>query len=129
MALFDDILGGLGGGKLDLEGLASQFGGEGLGGIVAQLEKGGLGEAVQSWVSTGGNLPVSAEQIQAVLGNDTVAKLAGSLGIDPSQIADALPGLVDKLTPNGQLPGNVQDALSGILGNGDVGKLLGGLFK
>lgn len=125
--MLNDILGGLGK-NLDLGALAGQFGGEGLSGLVTQLEKGGLGEAVQSWISTGGNLPVSAEQLQAVLGHETVGKLAGSLGIDASQLADTLPGLIDKLTPNGQLPGNVQDALSGLLGKGDMGKMLGGLF-
>ncbi|MFT3998060.1 MAG: YidB family protein [Asticcacaulis sp.] len=128
MAIFDEILGGLGG-KLDLEGLAGQFGGEGLSGIVSQLQQGGLGDAVQSWISTGGNLPVSADQLQAVLGNETVGKLAGSLGIDPSQLASALPGLIDKLSPNGQLPANLGEALPGLLGNSGLGNMLGGLFK
>ena len=68
----------------------------------------GLGELVNSWVSTGQNLPVSSEQIQHVLGNEQVEQLAAKAGISPdlasSKLAELLPMIVDKLTPNGQIP-------------------------
>jgi uncharacterized protein YidB (DUF937 family) len=131
MNLLDGLMGALGGdgkGGLDLGGLASQLGNGGLDGIVGQLQAGGLGEAVQSWISTGHNLPVSAEQLQSVLGSEQVAGLARSLGIDTSQIASALPGLIDKLTPNGQLPqGNITDVLSQVAGSDMFKNILGGL--
>jgi len=91
----------------------------GLGGLVDMFNEKGLGDVVNSWVSTGRNLPISAEQIQAVLGSSQVQALAAKAGIDPQKashvIAQILPQLVDRCTPNGQMPtaGGVLDALSG----------------
>ncbi|MCU0626889.1 MAG: YidB family protein [Gemmatimonadaceae bacterium] len=80
----------------------------GVQGLVQKFEQGGLGEVARSWVGTGQNLPISAEQLQKVLGNEHVASLAAKFGIDPSEAAGKLsallPGLVDKLTPEGKLP-------------------------
>jgi uncharacterized protein YidB (DUF937 family) len=63
---------------------------------------------VASWVGTGQNLPVSAEQIQAVLGSGQLGQIASQLGLNESQaaggLADLLPQVIDSLTPNGQLP-------------------------
>jgi uncharacterized protein YidB (DUF937 family) len=77
----------------------------GLDGLVQNFQQKGLGEVVSSWVSTGQNLPISADQITHVLGSDTVKNLAAKAGISPdqagSQLAALLPGLIDKLTPNG----------------------------
>jgi uncharacterized protein YidB (DUF937 family) len=80
----------------------------GLGGLVESFQQGGLGEVVNSWVSTGQNLPISAEQIKAVLGGGQLQDIAAQLGVSTDQasgsLADLLPQVVDKLTPNGQLP-------------------------
>jgi uncharacterized protein YidB (DUF937 family) len=80
----------------------------GLAGLVQSFQKGGLAEIANSWVSTGQNLPVSAEQIQSVLGSEQVNKIASKLGISTeqasAQIAEFLPQIVDKLTPNGSIP-------------------------
>jgi uncharacterized protein YidB (DUF937 family) len=80
----------------------------GLSGLVQQFHDKGLGGLVNSWVSTGQNLPISADQIQHVLGSDQVKELAAKAGISPdlagSHLAEFLPMLIDKLTPNGQLP-------------------------
>ncbi|MCX9158169.1 YidB family protein [Niveibacterium sp. 24ML] len=82
----------------------------GLGGLLAQLNQAGLADQVKSWVGTGSNLPVSGDQLAAALGPDTLGKLAGALGLDPGavseQLAQGLPQLVDKLTPNGSLDGS-----------------------
>ena len=92
----------------------------GLSGLVEKLKAGGLGEQVASWIGAGGNLPVSAEQIQAALGSGVVADLAAKAGIDPAaisgQVASLLPGLIDKLTPDGQVGEHsaVQDGLSSL---------------
>ena len=87
-------------------------------GLVDLFNQKGLGDIVSSWVSTGRNLPISAEQIQAVLGSSQVQALAAKAGIDPAKasaaIAQILPQLVDRCTPNGQLPvGGILDTLSG----------------
>ena len=129
MGLLDSIMGAVtGGGGQNAGGaeligaLVQQFGGnQGLAGLVQQFSQGGLGELVQSWVGTGQNLPISAEQISQVLGGGNLAQLAQQFGLQPdamaSQLSEQLPGLVDKLTPNGQLPtGGMDDILGSLSG-------------
>ena len=90
-----------------LEMITSQQSG-GLQSLVQGFAQKGLGEIVSSWVSTGPNLPVSAGQMQSALGNDVIRSLAQKAGIAPdaasSMLAQILPGLVDKLTPEGKVP-------------------------
>lgn len=105
----------------------------GLGALLQQLQQGGLGEAAQSWVSTGQNQPVSADQLQAALGADKIGALAQQVGLDPGdlagQLAQYLPQVVDQLTPGGQLPaGGGGDGGGADLG-GLLGNVLGGLLK
>jgi uncharacterized protein YidB (DUF937 family) len=80
----------------------------GLSGLVQNFHDKGLGGLVTSWVGTGQNLPISADQIQHVLGSAQVQQLAAKVGISPeaasSQLSQLLPTIVDKLTPNGQMP-------------------------
>lgn len=80
----------------------------GIGGLIQSFEQGGLASVVQSWVGTGQNLPVSAEQLQSVLGSEKVSQLAQQVGLNPAELtqhlSQMLPGLVDKLTPQGQVP-------------------------
>jgi len=131
MGLLDDVVGAVGwksGGEGGKAGMMDAIGGllgggGGIGGLVEKFTKGGLGETIGSWVGTGSNLPVSAEQIQSVLGNEQVKSIAGKLGIsteDASKsIAAFLPQVIDKLTPDGKVPDSApaQDALGGILKN------------
>jgi len=80
----------------------------GLPGLVQSMKDGGLAHVVNSWISRGQNLPISAEQIQSVLGSEQIKSLAGKLGLSTdqvsSQLAGLLPQVIDKLTPNGTLP-------------------------
>ena len=80
----------------------------GLSGLLQTFHEKGLGGLASSWVGTGQNLPISADQIQNVLGSDQVKQLAAKAGISPdiasSALSQLLPTLVDKLTPNGQVP-------------------------
>ncbi|WHZ23970.1 MAG: hypothetical protein OJF47_003082 [Nitrospira sp.] len=80
----------------------------GLGGLVQAFQKNGLGDIVNSWVGTGKNLPISAEQIQQGLGGDLLKQLAAQAGVSSEaaggQLANLLPGLIDRLTPEGKLP-------------------------
>ena len=93
----------------------------GLQGLMQSFHEKGLGGLAASWVGTGQNLPVSADQIHQVLGSDQLKALAAKAGISPdmagSAIAQLLPGIVDKLTPSGQVPeqSNVLEMASGIL--------------
>ena len=99
--------------------------GAGLSGLVAKFQQGGLGDVVGSWVGSGQNMPVSADQLQQVLGSDMLSGLASRFGLTTSdlggQLSQLLPQVVDGLTPNGRLP----DASDG--GLGGLGALLDGL--
>jgi len=94
----------------------------GLPGLLQKFEQSGLGVHVASWIGTGANLPISAEQIAAVLGSDTLGNLAGKFGLSPDQVsstlAEVLPKAVDHLTPNGQISAENHslDGLTGLLG-------------
>jgi uncharacterized protein YidB (DUF937 family) len=89
-----------------LQALNSQPGG--LDGIIQSFRQGGLGEVVNSWIGTGANAPVSADQVQSVLGSGVLGDLAAKLGVSPeaagSHLSELLPGIVDDLTPNGEIP-------------------------
>ena len=80
----------------------------GLSGLIQRFREKGLGDLVSSWVGTGQNLPVSTDQLQHALGSEQVKELAAKAGISPelcsSHLAQLLPLLVDKLTPDGQIP-------------------------
>jgi uncharacterized protein YidB (DUF937 family) len=84
-------------------------GGEGgLSAIVAKLQQAGFGDQVKSWLGNGHNLPITAEQLQQVLGSDTVRQLAAKFNIPVDQLANVLaqqlPAAVDHASPDGKLP-------------------------
>lgn len=95
----------------------------GLGGLVQQFEQGGLGHVIGSWISTGQNLPISAEQLQSVLGSGVFASLAQQTGLShgdlAGQLSQLLPQVIDQATPDGQVPAG---------GLGDLAGMLGGLL-
>ncbi len=80
----------------------------GLSAIVAKLQQAGFGDQVKSWIGTGQNLPITADQLQQALGSDTAKQLAARFNIPLDQIskvlAQALPKAVDSASPNGTLP-------------------------
>ncbi len=112
------MLGGmLGGGQANVS--APNMGG--LGGILDAFQKGGLGHIADSWVSQGDNMPVTGDQVSEVFGNDKISAMASQLGMSHGDVsgglAQILPQLVDRVTPNGQVPQDhnmLQDALSGL---------------
>ena len=94
--------------------------GGGLGNLIQNFQQNGLGDIVNSWVSTGENRSISPEQIQQGLGSDTLQRLAAQAGLSPqsagSQLANLLPNLVDKLTPGGEIPeGGALEQVLGVL--------------
>jgi uncharacterized protein YidB (DUF937 family) len=84
----------------------------GLGGLVQNFQSQGLGDLIATWVGTGPNQAISPDQIHQVLGSERLSQFASSAGVAPdvagSTLASMLPGLIDKLTPNGQLPAGNQ---------------------
>ena len=104
MGLFDGVLGGLVGAGINQ--LIQQNGG--VQGLVNQFEQKGLGGIAKSWVGTGPNQPVSADQLVQVLGSDNVSQFAAKLNVSReellSKLAELLPEHVDKMTPEGVIP-------------------------
>ncbi|MBR7838458.1 DUF937 domain-containing protein [Actinospica durhamensis] len=118
LAMLSGLLGGKGGqagqagavvAKLApaVMGMVSAQGG--VGGLLEKLKQGGLGDQVKSWVSPQEkNAPVSGEQVSDALGREQVDALAAQAGVSPQEAADGmakvLPGAVDQLTPEGEVP-------------------------
>lgn len=121
MGLFDSltqVAGALMGGKeggaqaqllqaaTQLLGRDSSIGG--LAGLVQAFQKNGMSDIVNSWVSTGQNLPISPAQIQQGLGSGLLEQLSKQAGLSTEatsgQLASLLPSLIDKLTPEGKIP-------------------------
>jgi uncharacterized protein YidB (DUF937 family) len=79
----------------------------GLDNLLKQFRKTGQGPAAESWIGTGQNHPVTAEQINAAIGHGKIAEIAQAAGISTEQmsqlLAQSLPKLIDKLTPGGQI--------------------------
>jgi uncharacterized protein YidB (DUF937 family) len=122
MGLLDGLLGGMMGGgaqpgQSPLVGMALQLIQQngGLPGIISKFQSGGLANHVGSWVGTGANMPITGSQLQEVLGSGTIGQIAQQLGLShgdaSSGLAQVLPQIIDKLTPNGQLPADHADAL------------------
>src|ERR1700752_4845789 len=115
MGLLDSILGAVSG-KGDADGGANAFVGVlgvllaksgGLQGLANKFSQAGQSGAFSSWVGMGENQPISSNQIQNVLGSEQVKALAARMGVDPTQasqfLAEYLPKVVDKLTPEGKV--------------------------
>lgn len=116
------LLGGLLGGKGGASGAAfaalvpivlsvlqdRSGGSDGLGALLDKLRSGGLGAQVESWLGTGANLPVSAQQVVQALGAGDVSRIATQAGLSTEQagegIAAILPAIVDRLSPGGSQP-------------------------
>ncbi|TPK98330.1 DUF937 domain-containing protein [Mesorhizobium sp. B2-4-14] len=80
----------------------------GLGGLLGKLRDAGHGNVADSWVGTGQNQSINANDLGAALGPQVIHEIAQRTGMDEQellkQLSTALPGIVDRLTPNGQLP-------------------------
>ena len=80
----------------------------GLGGLLNKFQQNGLGDVMNSWVGPGENKPVSPGQLGSALGPDILKQLTQKTGLSQqdlmAQLSQILPGVVDKLTPNGRLP-------------------------
>ncbi|GAA0888571.1 YidB family protein [Rhodanobacter soli] len=138
MSFLNDLLGGQEQGQQAGAGSLIAVAGQliekagGVQGLVNMLQQHGLGGAVQSWVGTGANQPVSGEQLGQALQSGGLGSLveeaAGKLGVDPNVLlgglSRVLPRAVDHVTPDGQVPAQTSGFDLGML-EGLAGKLLG----
>jgi uncharacterized protein YidB (DUF937 family) len=128
--MLGSLLGGGGGGgqsallNIVLGMVANQAGGNhgaggGLGDLIGKFQQGGLGDVAASWVGSGQNMPVSADQLSNVFGSDMLGQIASQLGVShgeaAGQLSQMLPEVINHLTPHGQAPAG---------GLGDIGSIL-----
>jgi uncharacterized protein YidB (DUF937 family) len=127
MGLLDNLEKQLGGNQQNVllqavSGLISNNGG--LSGLIARFTQNGLGQHVQSWVGNGENMPITGDHVRQVFGSEQIQQVAQALGTDHAQasslIANILPNLVDKLTPQGKAVGDdeAQQGMSSLLSKG-----------
>jgi uncharacterized protein YidB (DUF937 family) len=97
----------------------------GLNGLIQRFHENGAGDVVSSWIGTGENKPISPDTLTNVLGSGAVGEMAAKAGVSGDQLsgmlAAVLPHLVDKATPNGEVPAEGKIDISSVLGS------LGGL--
>jgi uncharacterized protein YidB (DUF937 family) len=129
MGLLDSVIGAVSGKTGEAGGATALIGlvgtliqqNGGLQGLANKFSQSGAGGAFSSWVGTGQNESISGNQIQQALGSEQVRALASKMGIDPAQastlLAQYLPKVVDKLTPQGQIDPNAdhQQALASLV--------------
>jgi len=89
----------------------------GLQGLAQRFQQNGLGDVIDSWVSTGQNRPIDPNDLGRILGHDQVSQMAQQAGVPPQQgsslLSVLLPQLIDRLTPQGQVPQQNQLAQAG----------------
>jgi uncharacterized protein YidB (DUF937 family) len=88
----------------------------GIEGLLAKFQQGGMGQQAQSWIGTGQNMPVSADALSNIFGHGQLSQIAQQFGIPTDQVAgglaQALPQVVDHMTPGGQIPEDHNDLVS-----------------
>ena len=104
-----NILGGLFGGAAAGSVLSG-----GLGNLLSDLQRSGQGQAAQSWVGRGDNVPIQPDDLGRALGADTIDQLSQHTGMPRDDLLQGLsqnlPSFVDQLTPDGRLPTNDEAA-------------------
>jgi len=126
MGMLDGLLGNALGGLMGSSGqqqspllqialqLLQQNGG--VNGVLDKFRQGGFADQAESWQSTGQNMPISGNALQEVLGSGSIGQIAQKLGMSHGDaaggLAQMLPQLIDKFTPNGQIPDNHNDMVA-----------------
>jgi uncharacterized protein YidB (DUF937 family) len=81
---------------------------EGIAAIIAKFQNAGFADQVQSWIGTGPNAPISPHNVDSVFSPQQIQGWAQQAGVVPDAMRDvlaqALPQVVDHLTPDGKVP-------------------------
>jgi len=92
--------------------------GGGLQKLLGGMKQQGMGDKAESWVAGGPNKPITAQELEKVVGKDEIEQIAKQAGASPQEteevLAQALPEVVNKVTPEGQVPD--QSSLDQMLG-------------
>lgn len=88
----------------------------GLQGLLRQMQQSGYGDQAQSWVSTGQNQSINPDALSQIFGSGTLQQLAQQFGVPAEQlsgsVAQALPEVVNRMTPDGNVPQGSDDLVS-----------------
>ena len=80
----------------------------GLGGLLEQLQRAGFREQADSWVGRGANASISPDSISEIFGKDGLEAISRHAGISPGEASQGLsallPEVVDRMTPDGEVP-------------------------
>jgi len=86
----------------------------GLSGLLERFEQSGHGDKINSWIGLGQNQPITSHQLQHALGPEAVNNLSQMTGVTPNdllnELAQVLPSVGDRLTPQGRLPDQTEMA-------------------
>src|SRR5262245_25590926 len=89
----------------------------GLDGLLDRLNAGGLTDKVKGWVSTGPNPEMTEADVDKTFSDQEITEVANNAGVSKDEaktgLAAMIPNLIDKLTPNGNVPG--KDQISGLM--------------
>ena len=129
-SLLGSVMGGMAGGGQAAPGAQGAQGGSqmiqmalqmlqqngGIEGLLAKFQQAGMGQQAQSWIGTGQNLPISPDALSQIFGQGQLGKIAQQMGMSHEQVADglaqALPGVVDHMTPTGEIPTEDNDLVA-----------------
>ncbi|MFD7296794.1 YidB family protein [Streptomyces sp. NPDC059897] len=117
--ILGSLLGGLLGGGATGSGGGTGAGSSPLGGLLEMITNSGLVDKGQldSWVGTGDNQTLSPDRVKQAVPDETLDRVAAEAGVSrdeaAEQVARELPQVVDKLTPEGQVPssGSLEDLI------------------
>jgi uncharacterized protein YidB (DUF937 family) len=80
----------------------------GLQDLLARFQDAGQREKADSWVAAGSNQPLPETDLEAALGDETLAEIAAKTGLSRAELlrrlSTSLPEVVNRLTPQGRLP-------------------------
>src|SRR5262245_46472555 len=100
--------GGLGDALGGMLGRTASGGGGALGGLLEHMQKAGFADQARSWVGTGQNMPISPEAVDQIFGEQGIGEIARHAGLTQRQTSEGLsallPEVVDRVTPDGQVP-------------------------
>jgi uncharacterized protein YidB (DUF937 family) len=80
----------------------------GLGDLLDQVRRSGFGEQADSWVARGPNNPIPPDAMTQIFGHDGLERISRQAGISEDEatrgLAELLPEMVDRVTPDGSVP-------------------------
>jgi uncharacterized protein YidB (DUF937 family) len=83
----------------------------GLNDLIKQLQKRGFGDTADSWVGQGPNKTIAPGDLAKALGPDQMEAMMQHSGLSREELLDGLskhlPEIVDRLTPEGQIPRHI----------------------